>query len=576
MSWIRTRSAQKSLEILGTLSEQCAILGGGIFCNDILTLVRKGDWLNVINFKIDYDKSNHLDVLYARQIQGFFSKLDFLKLPGLSQEDAAAEAFVKAERDCFQTNQRLRLGVLSKRKDFEAILFIAQRKIASILGPLPNLSAFDFAFGPGGNTNVKSTLAMARAKLGVPLACSSNLTPAVAAFLSEVPAWISIHADSEDEESWIANIEVHRGKVSFVPKNAKTHRTIVVEPILNSFFQKGVGSFIRDRLLHRSGIDLRDQRTNQRLAQEGSINGSLATVDLSSASDCISRALVSTLLPLDWYQFLDVLRTAQVDVPYSIAARLSDVGLEKNLLDGQSRTNKAQFAYHLEKFSSMGNGFTFELESLIFFSLAWATMQHLGCDTQGCLSVYGDDIIIPCTVYPLFSEVLAHCGFTVNPEKSFCTGYFRESCGADYLHGMEIRPFYQKTKISDRSLYVMHNWFLRNAEPELTFAVSTVPLLAPVLWGPDGYGDGHLVGSFRLRESRSIRRAGWGGGYFDTYTLRALRYSNALPGDAVLPSYSVYTRSGKEDPTDPDIVRGSRGYAKVSIYTLSTSIFRRG
>ena len=47
----------------------------------------------------------------------------------------------------------------------------------------------------------------------------------------------------------------------------------------------------------------------------------------------------------------------------------------------------------LNMFSSMGNAFTFELESLIFWAIANAVCYCSG--SRGHISVYGDDIIVP-------------------------------------------------------------------------------------------------------------------------------------------------------------------------------------
>jgi len=336
----------------------------------------------------------------------------------------------------------------------------------------------------------------------------------------------------------------------FVPKNAKTDRSIVVEPLLNSFFQKGVGSYIRSRLLKRSGVDLKDQTLNQRLACKGSIDGSLATVDLSMASDCLSVELVRELLPVDWTLFLERLRTGTAEF-------VNEHG-DKEII-------------RLEKFSSMGNGFTFELESLIFYSLAKAVCIHLGLPSDE-VSVFGDDIIIPTLAFSCLRDTLLTAGFSINVEKSFSDGPFRESCGSDFVSGFDIRPFYAKKRINEAQLYLMHNFFFRNGEFELARLVRSMCNPTLMLTGPDGYGDGHLIGDYNLRVNRSHRRSGWAGGYFDTYSLEPAEFKKPQIGDSVLPVYSVYTRSGSDSPTNPNAVRGSKGYAKMSIYTLRSGI----
>lgn len=549
--WIDKRNTQGSLEILRDLSRICAQQGGSL-AKALYGLVRESLYQELLDYDIQYVESHDVrDVIMARQILAFYSKATFLPL-GLDTRSKAIERFYTSERMCAETNARFRFSRPLFERDVELILSQTTRKIAAILGEVPCLSTLNFAFGPGANTNVKSTQSCPRVKLSVPLTCSAELTQHVGTFLEEVPSWMSLHQVSGDENSCTVDVTVSHGKLVFVPKNAKTDRSIVVEPILNSFFQKGVGSYIRDRL-QRFGVDLTDQTRNQDLAFRGSVDGAVATIDLSMASDCLSKNLVADLLPVPWWELLSTLRTGTVRI---------------------ESANPISVEIQLEKFSSMGNGYTFELESMIFYALAVSTVQHLKLRTEE-VSVYGDDIIVPTEAVALLTRILDVCGFSINPEKSFASGPFRESCGRDFFSGFDIRPFYQKELISDRSLYVMHNWFLRHGEFELAAAVHSYTYSHLRLYGPDGYGDGHLLGAFNLRRNRQVRQSQWGGGFFDTYTLKGKRFCEPLPGDAVLPVYSVYTRSGMHDSTDPNVVRGSRGYAKMSIYTLSEGIFLR-
>lgn len=204
------------------------------------------------------------------------------------------------------------------------------------------------------------------------------------------------------------------GNVLFtVPKKTDIDRCACKEPDINMFMQKGVGSFFR-RCLRQKGINLNDQSINKRLARVGSIDKSLATIDLSSASDSVSRGLVDMLLPPRWYQLLNALRS------------------KVTTIDGHEHVN--------EMFSSMGNGFTFELESLIFLSIAKA-VAHFGRHS-GVISIYGDDIICPTSMAHDLAFVLSIFGFSINLEKSFFDGDFRESCGGHYLNGLDVTPFY--------------------------------------------------------------------------------------------------------------------------------------
>lgn len=157
-------------------------------------------------------------------------------------------------------------------------------------------------------------------------------------------------------------------------------------------------------------MDLDDQRLNQRLAAKA-FKDRLATIDLKNASNSVSTSLVELLLPPDWFAYLDSIRTKWTE------------------LEGKG--------IRLEMFSSMGNGFTFELESLIF----WAICRSI---TPYEVGIYGDDIIVPQDSASEVIGVLEACGFTVNTSKSFLSGCFFESCGKHYFMGVDVTPLYWK------------------------------------------------------------------------------------------------------------------------------------
>lgn len=548
MSWIKERSPAETLEILRAIASECLELSkGSPVTSEVYELVEQGNYVDLVSYQVDYNRRTYRhDFLYARQILGLYQKAEFLDL-GIDKEAVAFKKFQDCEAVCSSVNATLMHGRGPLGPLVESVILTAQRKISRILGSAPTFEELDYSFGPGANTNVKSQWASPRAKLDADLVCSSRLQLDVGDLLAEVPLWAAQNSISDREDAWTVPVTVSPGKLTFVPKNAKTYRSIVVEPLLNGFVQKGIGLWLKQRLL-RFGLDLRTQERNQALAYKASLDGSLATVDLSSASDTISRSVVRVLLPDDWYHLLDICRTDEV------------------LYRGE--------LMKLNKFSSMGNAFTFELESLIFWTVAQSVCELTGYPTNE-VTTFGDDIIIPTGAYHSLCEVLSALGFSVNHEKSYFTGEFRESCGCDFLSGLSIRPYYQKSLVSDRTLYSMHNFFIRNGEPRLASLVESYTHPQYRLYGPDGFGDGHLIGSYQGRMTRQSRRSGWSGVFFDTYTLKPRSNFRQLPkGDFLLPTYSVYVRSGAEDPTDPHAVRGTKGYAKKSIYTLATGIFR--
>lgn len=205
-------------------------------------------------------------------------------------------------------------------------------------------------------------------------------------------------------------------RITFVPKNAETERSIAIEPAMNLYLQLGVDGYIRRQLL-RWGIDIDNQEKNQELARIGSLFGTFCTIDLASASDSISVRLCECLLGKDWYKFLMDLRSPQ----------------------GEYKGSKLVY----EKISSMGNGFTFALETAIFASIVYGVQMEVNgfYDAESC-AIYGDDIIVETSIAEKVIEALANCGFTTNKDKTFIEGPFRESCGADWFQGKQIRPVF--------------------------------------------------------------------------------------------------------------------------------------
>lgn len=210
-------------------------------------------------------------------------------------------------------------------------------------------------------------------------------------------------------------------KLDFVPKDTKSVRMIMATGEGTMLCQSVFGAAIRGALAD-VGIDLNDQNINREWAEIGSSTGVVATVDLSSASDTVSCSLVKQLLPPRWYAWLMSCRDTHVQV------------------DNRH--------YHeLQKIASMGNGYCFELESLIFYGMALACAQYNGDETS-FVSVYGDDIIIPSNCYDLLERYFLHKGLFVNDDKTFAGPQgFRESCGGHYYQGQDVTPFYIKENL---------------------------------------------------------------------------------------------------------------------------------
>lgn len=232
-------------------------------------------------------------------------------------------------------------------------------------------------------------------------------------------------------------------KLSFVPKNDKESRTICTEPTLNTLFQLGFGKILERRLMRFFGINLQDQQfKNRALARLGSITNGLSTIDLSSASDSISLNMLRWILPASFLRMLEFSRCASSEVPNSGTVNLNMV-------------------------STMGNGYTFPLQTILFSAVVAACLSIRGIPWQRTPSfsssdgwirrvvrsagsdelwgVFGDDIIVPQSCTEDVINTLNILGFTINRDKTFVEGPFRESCGHDFYRGVMIRGIYVKS-----------------------------------------------------------------------------------------------------------------------------------
>jgi hypothetical protein len=201
-----------------------------------------------------------------------------------------------------------------------------------------------------------------------------------------------------------------------------------MEPIAMQYAQQAVLEAMKEAIEQDDIcswlISDESQVPNQELALKGSLDGSLATLDLSEASDRVSNQHVRGLLANHPHLFglVDACRSRKADVPGHGVIRLA-------------------------KFASMGSALCFPFESMVF-----ATLVFLGIERKlnrqitrrdiksyrGKVRIYGDDIIVPAEFVPSVISVLETFGFRVNTDKSFWTGKFRESCGKEYFSGVDV------------------------------------------------------------------------------------------------------------------------------------------
>lgn len=221
-------------------------------------------------------------------------------------------------------------------------------------------------------------------------------------------------------------------RVVFVPKTMKGPRVIAVEPVCMQFAQQGLSRLLMDETaksrLTAGHVNFRDQSVNQQMALDASGSGSYATLDMSEASDRVSVAHAIALL------------AAKPDFLFCCLAARS---LRAKLPTGEILT--------LKKFASMGSALCFPVESLVFYTSIIASRllraQRFPTDQSvyefsRSVYVFGDDLIVPTDEAPAICDDLEALGFKVNRHKSFWTGKFRESCGADCYDNSLVTPVY--------------------------------------------------------------------------------------------------------------------------------------
>lgn len=428
--------------------------------------------------------SNYLDTVssvarYARDVQA----VDLLRKAPLpttfNRREAAEASFLLAEEQCTATNLRLSMVREYPLGNLEHAMHNIVRRgknwIGRVFGVLPN--DLPFGFGPGTTFELEGSPTSA-------IGDKITMTQCVTQSAQELSTWAwsrTICGHSQIVNGQPLNRVVPGNRFVTVPKDGKTDRGICVEPGQNLYLQKGIGSYLKERLgaigLYvwrepaRTPIEWHPQRPmadllHRKLARDGSVTGSWVTIDLSNASDTVSKELVRWILPASWFSLLDNVR---------------------------SKKTRFKGTWHvLEKFSSMGNGFTFELQTAIFSALIHGVT---GLTPGTDFFVFGDDIVIPDGYSADVLAVLRAFGLTPNEKKTFTSGFFRESCGGDYFLGYDVRPFQIKS-LEDQilDLKAMHNGFIRKGLYWSARCIRDALPSAHRTFGPASYGDVVLHG----------------------------------------------------------------------------------
>lgn len=482
-----------------------------------LSAYQAGDWKTLCSMEVnprDYRKSSVQTFAIDYQIVSLFSKYRGFSGEVIDPKVKALAKWFESEQRCSSTNEYF-VGRWEGKNIMpfhaEEAFELAKQKIRRTLGTFNGDEFIELCkFGPGVDLGIHdATKTSAYHKYKTPGHATVGAT------------WILENYFKDDQRLFYSHsstlcVESH---LFFVPKTWDEFRTACKEPRWNSFIQLGIGRCMEARLKH-VGIDIKTQAdVNRQRASSCHVSGDV-TIDLKAASDsCSLNLLIDMLSDFScsdddgsnlWLDLMLKARTPYTKVP------------------GHGLIKQA-------KVSSMGNGYTFPLETLIFYCLAWGVCQHFGLDT-GRITVFGDDIIVPRDAAQLLIELLSLCGYQPNIKKTFLRGEFFESCGHDYFRGRNVRPVFLKEGVTDVSrAYRLYNqviaWGTRLSVFGATggtlsstrrlcrHLASGIPK-AHRLYGLRCELDGHLHAPFDIVKP-SMRKHGWDAYFFRSWVTRA-------------------------------------------------------
>lgn len=390
-------SKELSFELNFT-KELCKTIGSP-FSIMLYLMIEYEDFKGITELSIDAD--NYLDVdLFADDylLCKVLKKSPNLPLDVITS-DQAIKAFFECEESCKLQNQKIE----EMRSD--PALEKVRKIVSSLLGPLSSDTLNGICdsqrFSSGTTTALMGDSGWTRStKYDGNIHLTDDLYPFARSLMGE--SWIETSA---------RKLDIVRGNVfCTVPKTSLTDRPICIEPSLNMRVQLGIGHCLKTKLKN-FGFSIQYQEKNRELAKRA-YDDSLATIDFSSASDTIAWSLVRVLLPDDWFHLLELCRSKETFI--------NDEYI------------------NLHKFSSMGNGYTFELESIIFLAMALSVVPM---EEWMNVSIYGDDLIVPQSYVEELSDIFTTSGVYMNDSKSFLAGNFFESCGADYFKKQNVKGF---------------------------------------------------------------------------------------------------------------------------------------
>lgn len=213
-----------------------------------------------------------------------------------------------------------------------------------------------------------------------------------------------------------------------VPKSMGSGRVIIPQEndlmFLQKAYQVNIYDWVESHPLTKGFVNFTDQTINGQLALTSSADRRFATLDLSKASDMVTKGHVGMLFDERMSEMLYLLRNDLITCSVGGKARV----------------------WKMNMHAPMGSALCFPVEALVFWAICKAALDVAMLPGDRSVYVYGDDLLVPNDGYEIVSRALSEVGFKVNLKKSYTTGHFRESCGVDAYRGVRVDPTFRISK----------------------------------------------------------------------------------------------------------------------------------
>lgn len=307
---------------------------------------------------------------------------------------------------------------VSGRHDRSSIYFHRARQAISNLFqeiPVPPVSTLKLRFGPGATREgYKNPYDKVRNLQWCP-----QWRPYVSA---DDLVFNDLHLDTAE----FTLVDHPMTKCVAVPKDARGPRIISEEPNTFMLLQQGVWSYLKKQLRAKAPeIEFESQQWHRRLLYDKEFS----SLDLSDASDYVSRRLIWNLFPDEWRRFLFAFRSQFI--------KLGEV------------------AFPIRAFAPMGSALCFPVEAIVHWAAVKAAQGDVPRHLRKEFSVYGDDILVHSVIAGSVMTSLRALGLQPNLRKCYIHRPFRESCGIDIwvtdTQCADVTPAYVRSPLRLRS-----------------------------------------------------------------------------------------------------------------------------